>query len=264
MSANTQFHDDLDLLLVSGISEANNHELIVADTVSISTSSTLSADSPPFQPVKSLHINTKGIPILSIPFQNIDLEINITNDDGTKAYTSTRQRWNSPNSLLKDTLGRQRVATSYFFGPGRDPRLRILGTGDERAEIRSVSRWTSRTHVFVLPDGRRFEWRYRREKGCAGCTGEEDKRGSRALVLSLEGKTLAMLIRNEETRTTLRSAKWSAGSGGELVLGPEVGVEGGLAEDVVVASCLLMLKREVDRRRVVQSLVVVGAVAAEV
>ncbi|KAF2004598.1 hypothetical protein P154DRAFT_381063, partial [Amniculicola lignicola CBS 123094] len=221
---------------------------------SITSTSTLCADSPLFTPVKSLHVNTKGISVIVVPFQNIELEITITNDDGTTAYTSTRQRWTSANSLLKDANGHQRVATSYYFGPGRDPRLHILGTGKGQPEIRSTSKWTSRTQVFALPDGRKFEWRYRHEKGFRADGGK-----GRGLVLSLEGVPMAMLIRNEETRATLGVGKWSAGSGGELMLGPGVGAEGGLGEDAVVASCLLMLKKEVDRRRAVMALVVVGA-----
>lgn len=122
----------------------------------------------------------------------------------------------------------------------------------------------SRTRVFVLPDGRRLEWRYRREKGVKGeGEGEGGRRRGRTLVLMEEGKVLAMLVRNEKTRKMLGSRKWSAGCGGELVLGPEIGVKGGMSEDVVVASCLVMLKKELDRRRALQALVVVAAVAAE-
>lgn len=79
-----------------------------------------------------------------------------------------------------------------------------------------------------------------------------------ALVLRLDGKVIAALIRNEETRTP-GTTYLSAGNGGELLLGPDVNDKDGLGEDLVVATCLLMLKKEIDRRRMVQIMVISGA-----
>jgi hypothetical protein len=61
----------------------------------------------------------------------------------------------------------------------------------------------------------------------------------------------------------LRSSKWSSGCGNGLVLGPEIRVIGVLSEDVVVVACLKKLEKELDRRRALQALVVVVAVAAD-
>jgi hypothetical protein len=69
---------------------------------------------------------------------------------------------------------------------------------------------------------------------------------------------LAALIRNEGTRTS-GSKSCSAGSGGKLLLGEGFDSKEGLSEDLVVATCLLMLKTEIDRRRAVQFMVIAGA-----
>jgi len=47
-----------------------------------------------------------------------------------------------------------------------------------------------------------------------------------------------------------------------LVLGALVGGKEGIAEEVVVATCLLMLKKEIDRRRTVQIMMISGVVSA--
>ena len=72
-----------------------------------------------------------------------------------------------------------------------------------------------------------------------------------ALALDIEGKMSAALIRDKESRT-LWSKDCRAGNGGELMLGEDVGGKVDIEEDLVVATCLLMLKKEIDRRRLVQ------------
>ncbi|KAF2183479.1 hypothetical protein K469DRAFT_710656 [Zopfia rhizophila CBS 207.26] len=239
---------------IKTLSEKEKQELSTSDTISIASGTTLAPGDAPFYGVKSLHINTKGIPVLRLPLPPSELQISIHNPDGTLAYLSTRERRSSGNSILSDTSGNQLIGTTYFFGPSRDPVLHILGT--ESQEIRTVSKWTSRCQKFLLPDGRTFEWEYKKEKG----VGDKGKKGT-ALALSMDGKRMAMLVRNKDTRTE-GSKGCSAGNGGELVLGRDVGMEKeglGLSEEVVVATCLLMLKKEVDRRRTIQFMVLLSA-----
>ena len=147
------------------------------------------------------------------------------------------------------------LSTTYFFGPGKSPVLKIIGE-KEAGEIKTASRWTSRTQEFVLPSGQNFQWSYERERGF----GVDDKKGT-ALVLSVGEKRLAALIRNKETRT-LGSKSCSAGNGGKLILDEGVGQESVVSEELVVATCLLMLKKELDRRRVVQFMMISTAVTA--
>ncbi|KAF2462824.1 uncharacterized protein BDR25DRAFT_308107 [Lindgomyces ingoldianus] len=236
---------------IKTLSDKEKQELISSDSVSITSGTTLSPDTA-FQPAKSLHINTKGTPVLRLPLPLKELQISIHNADGSLAYLSTRAQRNSGNCVLSNADEKQSIATTYFFGPGRDPVLHLLG---EDAEIKTASKWTSRSQKFIMPDGRSFEWEYKRAKGF----GDEGKKGT-ALVLSMGGKRLAALIRNSQTRTE-GSKSCSAGNGGELVLGEDVGGKEGLSEDVVVATCLLMLKKEVDRRRTVQIMMITAAVS---
>lgn len=65
-------------------------------------------------------------------------------------------------------------------------------------------------------------------------------------MLTLQDKRVAALIRNDETRTP-GSKSCYAGNGGKLILGEDVGAKDGLSEALVLASCLLMLKKEIDR-----------------
>ncbi|OAL43774.1 hypothetical protein IQ07DRAFT_592845 [Pyrenochaeta sp. DS3sAY3a] len=240
---------------ITTLSPEEKKELITADALSITSSTTLNTSSLSFTPTKSLHINTKGTPVLRLPVPLRDLSVTIHNPDGSLAYTSTRAKRSSGNCVLTDANGTPLIATTYFFGPRKDPFLtRVDGPEGSSPDIKTVSKWTSRNHVFLLPDGRTCEWGYKKEKGF----GASGAKGT-ALVLTLGEKRIAALVRNDETRTP-GSKACSAGNGGELVLGEEVGGADGVGEDVVVATVLLMLKKEVDRRRTVQFMMIAAAV----
>lgn len=248
------FQFDMDVKLIS---EKEKQELIRAETASITSDTTLgTAAAPSLKWAKSYHINTKGIPILRLPVPPKELVITIHNSDGSIAYQSTRERRSSGNCVLTNAEGHQLIGTTYFWGPGKDPviaRLDLDGGAD--SIIKTSSRWTSRAQTFVLPDGQTLEWEYRKDKAF-GCDGKKRT----ALVLTMGGKCLAALIRNEETRTP-GSNSCSAGNGGELVLGETVGAKGGIGEELVIATCLLMLKKEIDRRRMAQAIMIASAVS---
>ncbi|KAH6644074.1 hypothetical protein C7974DRAFT_14026 [Boeremia exigua] len=232
---------------ISTLSEEERKDLIIADTVSIASDTNLAVSTPPFTLTKTLLINARGIGIVRPFISTSERSISVTKPDGTLLYTSTRAQSCSGTCTLTDAEENRLIGTEYFFGPGRDPVLQRLDR--EGCEIKTLSKWTSRNHIFMLPDGRTCEWRYKREKGfgSGGATGT-------ALLLSVQGVRAAQLIRNDETRT-LGSKSCSAGNGGELQLGEDVGGKMGVEEDVVVATCLLMLKKEMDRRRCVQLIV---------
>jgi hypothetical protein len=240
---------------INTISSDEKGELIIADTASVASGTTL-GPSTTFTPTRTLIVNTKGVPVLRFPSPPSELQVSVLDKDGGIAYLSTRAKRSSGNCVLTDVQGREAIGTTYFWGPGRDPVLHFLGLADGKGEIKVVSKWTSRTQKFVLPDGRSFEWEYKRERGFGG----EGKKGT-ALVMSLQGQRVAALIRNDETRT-LGSKSCSAGNGGELVLGEGVGGNNGVGEEVVVATCLLMLKKEIDRRRTVQMMMTSSAASA--
>jgi hypothetical protein len=108
-----------------------------------------------------------------------------------------------------------------------------------------------------------FEWRYAGRK-------EKDEGVNRLLVLERvdneEGRErvrVAQLVRGEETRSP-GSTSSSAGNGGRLEMCLDDG-EGQLVdEQTVVSTCLVMLKKEVDRRRAMQIVMISAAVTGGV
>ena len=249
------FEDEKPPIDIATLSSSEKRELVEADAISVlSSTTTLGISDLLFTPAKTLRIDAKGVAALRLPTPHADLETTIHNFDGSFAYASTREKKSSGNCILSDANGNALIATEYFFGPSKDPVLRRLDVGEGAQEIKTVSKWTSRNHKFLLPDGRTLAWTYKKEPGF----GSRGAKGT-ALVLTLGERRIAALVRNEDTRTP-GSLATSAGNGGELVIGEDVGGKAGIGEDLVVATCLLMLKKEIDRRRTVQFMVIAGVV----
>jgi hypothetical protein len=229
-----------------------------------------------FRPGRSLHIDARGIgpfrmPI-PIPVPDSQMEISIfdrTNEDRL-AYVSSRSKLHSGDAILLDALtGKELVATKYFFGPGKDPILHITAGGTCEKNMSPVSdykiqlssKWTSRTMSFTMPASyktteSRYQWAY-------GSRRDLDT-GRKISLITLcqksendtdpSGKIIAEFVRSTATRST-SSSRATAGNGDLLVIGRDAGEY--MAEEVVVATCLVMLKRETDRRRVFHLAVVV-------
>lgn len=203
-----------------------------------------------FRPGRSLRIQTHGIGLVRLPVPSGELEIPIYNVDGSVAYVSKRRKRYSGDAVLSHPKLGEIVSTSYFFGPNNDPVIELLQAPDPEATAIKVSgRWTSRSTNFVTPLGRAFEWSYAKQK---------DAHGKKISLLVLKrtdsdvgkkGKVIAQLVRSDETRTP-GSFRSSAGNGGELLLDRDACEV--VDEGLIVATCLLMLKREIDRRRMLQ------------
>jgi hypothetical protein len=126
----------------------------------------------------------------------------------------------------------------------------------ELVDVKSRS-MVSRAQVFDTSLGK-FEWRYgsREEKKAYNADSLLIlERMDRSMVpdgtRTKSGAKIAQLIRNDQFRTP-GSARYSGGNGGRLVMDlrtwedeKHAGAEG--VEAFVVASCILMLKREADR-----------------
>jgi len=144
--------------------------------------------------------------------------------------------------------------------------VRIGGDEGEAEEFEMVSRWTSRATGFAY-GGRRWEWRYGGRSERRKVQEESGEECHDLLILdavSGEGKTekrrqVARLIRGEENRTP-GTKNWYAGNGGRLEMclpHSDAGAandaddrwDEGLTEVVVVATALVMLKKEIDRMR---------------
>ncbi|EAS33730.3 uncharacterized protein CIMG_04754 [Coccidioides immitis RS] len=223
-------------------------------TSSISSAETSNTQAPStFNPSRSLFINSQGVRLIRLPVASYELEVNILNPDG------------SFGDLLK---------TCYFFGPHRDPVIRSASndntldtdTNTDTAvkastpEIKVVGKWNSRTQYFTTFYGDSFQWRY------IQCDDPHWNCKKLLVLESLEnnspdriGRRVAQLVRNEHTRPQ-GASKSAAGNGGELLLDDRaIGVE--VDEALVVATCLLMLKKEIDRRRMAE-IAVFGIAAA--
>ncbi|PGH27713.1 hypothetical protein AJ80_00500 [Polytolypa hystricis UAMH7299] len=234
-------------------SAASIHSTATANTLFENSNTNTS-----FIPGRTLLINSRGHALTRLPLPSSELEILICNPDGTPAYISTRGKRSSGDAVLSSPKSGHLISTSYFFGPMRDPVIRRLGDPDEQlAAIKVSARCPSRTTRFTLPDGSKFEWSYIRTRGA-------DKKKVKLLVLDkVDGGTgarrrLAQLRRDDETRTP-GTSKTTAGNGGELLI--DQNAYEALEEPMIVVTCLLMLKKEVDRRRLLQFMVVAGVVS---
>ncbi|KAL2205383.1 hypothetical protein CC79DRAFT_1324085 [Sarocladium strictum] len=214
------------------------------------------------------------------------------------AYTSLRDARSSSNSCVlihaEDNL--PVCTTTYRFGPSRPPKLLIFPptlpqqpvfssnevatllkseppAGIEPIEVHSDG-CTTRSQTLRTPLGT-FHWRYgtrteRREaSACASSllvleklttvsipTGKNKKHRE-----EIRRRRVAQLVRSDEVRTE-GSTKRTAGNGGRLEIDLREWRDGkGEMEEVerlVVASCLVMLKKEVDRRRLHQTVVLMA------
>ncbi|OAA61418.1 hypothetical protein ISF_05497 [Cordyceps fumosorosea ARSEF 2679] len=187
-------------------------------------------------------------------------------DSGQAEYVSVRRKRSSNSCALVRASDPDRtlISTIYRVGPGRHPKMHILPANarvtvdaalladkavpGEEVTVRSRS-LTSRAQVLDTAAHGKFQWRY---------GGHEERRAAGDGVDSLlvmerskDGARVAQLVRSAELRTP-GTVRYSGGNGGRLMVdlhGWENDDKAGAAdmEAFVVASCILMLKREADR-----------------
>ncbi|EEH47464.1 uncharacterized protein PADG_03548 [Paracoccidioides brasiliensis Pb18] len=221
---------------------------------SVNTAETLLNTSSSFTPGPSLFIDARGKELFRLPTPTSQLEIHISNPDGSLAYLSTREKRWSGNCTLSSPQGGNLISTEYFFGPNKAPIIRRSAESEKvSSEIKVTGKWISRTTNFATPDGSAFEWRYVKERG-------PDGKKQQLMVLEkieIAGRRrVAHLLRNEQTMPA-KTSTCTAGNGGELVFDRNAFEV--MDEALVVTTCLLMLKKEIDRRRTLQTLVIMGA-----
>lgn len=238
-----------------------------------------------FHPTKQLQIQAPGFPLIAFPLPPRPDPIYIFNVSPTgelddAEYVSVRQSRNSGSCFLARANGPLQAplcTTTYRFGLGKPPKIRLCGNQNpqeytEEIEIsckgvltRSV---VMRTHLGT------FEWRYssRAERRAAQTSiGEEvdcllilDQ----VMKVAVEGgkqeerrRKVGQFVRSGGLRTE-GSRRSSAGNGGRLMLDLREWVD--KKDEVVdmellaVASCVSMMKKEVDRRRMHQTMVIMG------
>ncbi|KUJ12227.1 uncharacterized protein LY89DRAFT_738843 [Mollisia scopiformis] len=232
-----------------------------------------------FIPTSILQIQAQGkVAYASIGSPAKELETPIIDPNNANIgpkYTSIRAQKNSGNCVLVQggkhgQEGVQVASTTYKWGPGKPPVIRISKTLQpvEEKEVQGFSNHETdefelhsksmfkRTVFFDSQRWGHFEWRYadRKERAIADTSG--NKSINNLLVLEkvvgnghMEQRIkVAQLVRGEGTRTP-GTSKNSAGNGGQLEMCLE-GSDGPLIDDVtVVVSCLVMLKKEIDNLR---------------
>ncbi|GIK05070.1 hypothetical protein Aspvir_009169 [Aspergillus viridinutans] len=180
-------------------------------------------------------------------------------------YVSIRLKENSNSCALVRVYDQATLmSTIYRFGPGRHPRMRILNPHSkvsiedaiknenvrgELIEVKSRS-MISRAQVFDTSLGK-FEWRYGTNADNLLVMERIDRVSLPGGGQSKSGARVAQLIRNDQYRTP-GTKKYSGGNGGRLFIDLRMWNEDKhtspqRVEAFVVASCILMLKREADR-----------------
>lgn len=249
---------------------------------------------PPFAPTTQLQIETPGKSWFSLPGppRPAPVPVFALRPDGRPLpprrplYLSLRPARRSGSCVLvraDDETETPLVATTYRFGVGRPPQIRLLGQGDEEVYELARRRLLSRAQRVEVPGLGVFEWRYAgaRERRAEGRGADsllvmervvEEEAPSTTAKPQQQGQSpsssssssphththtrtrIAQLVRSADLRTP-GTSRTAAGNGGRLMLDLRA-VEDEKARERVqllaVATALVMLKKEVDRRRMQQ------------
>jgi hypothetical protein len=228
---------------------------------------------PNFTPTSFLQIQSVGKTPISFPTPGKELEIPIFSvETGRPVYLSIRQSRRKGSCRLvnaEDETETTIARTTYWFGPGRSPQVRIGADDDIGSDTFNLDSkgLLTRTVVFESRRWGKFEWRYAKKNECTAVGDQINN----ILVLEkifneVKGKEkrvrIAQLVRSKQTRTPGTKAM-DAGNGGrlEMCLGglERDGKEPVLDEVTVVLTCLAMLKKEIDRLRTTQIMIMSGA-----
>ncbi|KAL7937418.1 hypothetical protein V8C35DRAFT_331207 [Trichoderma chlorosporum] len=232
-----------------------------------------SSSRPTFHCTKALQIETRGHPLIALPIRprpvpipvyNVDLASDTTADLAYQSLQPLRYSGNCTLVRAGDSEEHPICRTTYRFGPGKPPKMELTGALAHDEEFEVVNKGlTTRSQVLRTHLGT-FQWRYagREERKAAGanCLMVLD----RIIMVALEGGgqeerrfQVARFVRNEKVRTQ-GSRATTAGNGGRLMMDLREweGAKGEVEqlEVLVVASCLIMLKKEIDRRRMHQAI----------
>lgn len=264
----------------SSIDKKHKLKEVDVDVRSVNSTTTTLADfsdtllpNIPFDPAQTFHIAARGIGMWRLPIPSSELEIDVYNSDGSTAYTSTRARRSKGDAILASASQGDLISTNYFFGPNKQPIIRDLrryeclaaieNPQDDSGEFEMRSKWTSRSITLVHRlTNRVFEWSYDKSKSSDGSKANllvlkvHDNNLEVDKHCSSNGKVIAQLVRSEKTRTP-GTKSCTAGNGGQLVL--DQTATDMLDEALIIATCLMMLKKEIDRRRAVQFMILSGA-----
>jgi hypothetical protein len=214
---------------------------------------------PSNAPASILQIQSPGKSPLSCPNYPKQLTVPIfsTNNSSTDlpattppTYISIRDKRSSGSCrlvLTEDESQSTIATTTYQFGPRKSPVVKF-GDGEGFQFVRK-GLWTRRCG-FERKGWEAFEWRYGSRSERKSVSGDFNGLLILEKIVSDQSEApngrvlVARLIRGEEMRTPGTSS-WTAGNGGRL----EIFTEDKEEEVMVVCTCLVMLKKEIDRLR---------------
>ncbi|KAL7762041.1 hypothetical protein ACKLNR_008576 [Fusarium oxysporum f. sp. zingiberi] len=221
-----------------------------------------------FYPTKQLQIQAPGFALIRLPLPPQPDPIYVFNVAATGELDDAEA--NDPTQAALCT-------TTYRFGPGKSPKIRFVGDGSQNGQAEEIeisckgvlTRSTiMRTHLGT------FEWRYssRAERRSAKASvGEEidcllilDQ----VMKVAVGGgkqeerrRKVGQFVRSDGLRTQ-GSRRSSAGNGGRLMLDLREWFdrknEAFELEILAVVSCVSMMKKEVDRRRMHQTMAIMA------
>ncbi|KAF4432095.1 hypothetical protein FACUT_8485 [Fusarium acutatum] len=257
-------------------------------TTLYSTENGDSASSPltwGFYPTKQLQIEAPGFALIRLPLPPQPDPIYVFNVAATgepddAEYVSIRPTRHSGSCFLaraNDPTQTALCTTTYRFGPGKPPKIRLVGDGSQKGQAEEIeisykgvlTRSTiMRTHLGT------FEWRYssraeRRstkasvgeEIGCLLILDQVMKVAVAGGKQEERRRKVGQFVRSDGLRTQ-GSKRSSAGNGGRLMLDLREWLdrknEAIEMEILAVVSCLSMMKKEVDRRRMHQTMAIMG------
>jgi hypothetical protein len=257
----------------------SGEDLLPPPSYELATSSKVSASPVPSLipgPSKILTVYAGGTRACRFPTPSNELQIPIFDGTDTTVeplYTSTRATRRSGNAVLRHSQRGDLYCSYYKFGPFREPVIRHVSAPsdikrpDQDDEEEGPLAVSTKSHTlsykvdFTDADtGKTFNWKYTKTQLPTG--------KARVLVLETDAagsssekappKTLAVLLRTDDTRTP-GSSKWDAGNGGQLVV--DANATAFIDEALIVATCIMMLKKEIDRQRRAQA-AAIGAAAS--
>ncbi|KAM0353657.1 hypothetical protein ACHAPU_001670 [Fusarium lateritium] len=282
---NYEATQDIELSRLSPESSSTN--TLPEYTAPYSNTDLSSSTSSDFYPTRQLQIQAPGFPLISLPLPPQPDPIYIFNATPTgeldnAEYVSIRSARSSGSCFLAQANDATQAAlctTTYRFGPSKPPKMRLLGSepsqdvNSEEIEISCKGIFTRsvvmRTHLGT------FEWRYSSRSERRALQTSVGEEVNCLLILDQVMKVAVTGGKQEERRRkigqfvrssglrTPGSKKSSAGNGGRLMLDLREWMdrknEAIEMEIFAVASCISMMKKEVDRRRMHQAAAISGA-----
>ncbi|CEI63944.1 hypothetical protein FVEN_g9238 [Fusarium venenatum] len=269
---------------LSPISPASCSTNSLPDYTDIYNNNTSNPEATDFYPTKQLQIQASGLPLIRLPLPPQPDPIYIfnvapTGDIEEAEYVSIRPARNSGSCFLaraNDCAQIPLCTTTYRFGPGKPPKIRLEteSQNGKTEDIEISCKGVLTRSVVMRTHLNTFEWRYSSRAERRAVQTSVGEQVDCLLILDQVIKVAVAGGKQEERRRkvgqfvrssglrTPGSKRSTAGNGGRLMLDLREWMdrkeERSEMEILATASCVSMLKKEVDRRRMHQAMAIMG------